>query len=51
MAGLFFEMSGVRKRADENGNMDLILHLGAVEAIIAVCIILLVGFVAYLALA
>lgn len=52
MTGLFFGMSGVRKRADENGDIDLILTTpGAIEAIIAVCIILLVGFAAYLALA
>jgi hypothetical protein len=50
MAGLFFGMSGLCKHADENGNMDLILHLGAVEAIIAVCIALLIGLGAFVAL-
>ncbi len=44
-------MSGVRKDTDENGGMDLFLTTpGAVEAIIAVCIALLVGLGAFVAL-
>jgi hypothetical protein len=43
-------MSGVCKRSDENGNMDLILTTsGAVEAIILLCIALLVALGAFVA--
>lgn len=39
------------KRADENGGMDLILNTpGAVEAIIALCIALLLGLGTFVAL-
>jgi len=44
-------MSGVCKRADENGDMDIILTTpGAVEAIIALCIALLFGLGTFVAL-
>ncbi len=49
--GFLFAMSGVRKRTDDNGGMGLILTTpGAVEAIIALCIALLVGLGAFVAL-